>query len=78
MEMMPKQIDDFIPLIGVETSVLEAYKYTLKTANVNSIGSNHPIYYFSERLNVSATLMLRIQIYANAKFFQIFISDSIR
>lgn len=50
--MMPKQIDDFIPLISVETSILEAYKCILNNGKVNSIGSDHPIYYFSERLNV--------------------------
>lgn len=55
MEMEPKQIDDFIPLIDAETSTLEAYKCALKTAKINAIGSNHPIYYFSERLNVRVT-----------------------
>lgn len=50
IEMMPKNIDDFIPLLSVEKSILEAYKCTLKNSNL--IGSDHPIYYFSERLNV--------------------------
>lgn len=52
MEMMPKRIDDFIPLISVETNVLETYKCVLKTAKINSIGSDHPIYHFSQRLKV--------------------------
>lgn len=49
-EMQPKKIDDFIPLMRVDTSELKDYKTDLKS--YNSIGLNHPIYYFSEQLKV--------------------------
>lgn len=55
-EMQPKRIDDFIPLMKVETSELEDYKMGLES--YNSIGSNHPIYYFSEKLKVNFFLLI--------------------
>lgn len=58
MEMMPKQIDDFIPLLSVETSTLEAYKCSLEKCKEKAIGRDHPIYYFSEKLNVWKTFII--------------------
>lgn len=52
--MRPKQIEDFIPLMSVDADELREYKTNLERDN--SIGSDHPIYYFSERLNVSFVL----------------------
>lgn len=82
MEMKPKHIDDFIPLISVETSVLETYKCSLKTANIDTNSSNHPIYYFSERLNVrtpsSPHFHSKLKIVKKSHIQMILFSDSRR
>lgn len=49
--MEPINVADFIPLMNADTSELENYKYILE--EYNAIGSNHPIYHFSEKLEVS-------------------------
>lgn len=47
-QMDPINIDDFIPLLAIETDELQNYKCMFH----KSIGRDHPIYYFSEKLNV--------------------------
>ena len=56
--MDPKNIEDFIPLMIVDTAVLDEYKCSL--VDKFAIGSNHPIYYFSEKLEVSLALKIDI------------------
>lgn len=48
--MKPKNIEDFIPLMIADTISLEKYQFNLE--NCYAIESNHPIYYFSEKLEV--------------------------
>ncbi|XP_031621664.1 uncharacterized protein LOC116339767 [Contarinia nasturtii] len=54
-QMEPKNINDFIPLLSVPTSELNSYKCHLKTHN--TIAKNHPIYYFSEKLNMPVSVV---------------------
>lgn len=54
MEMQPKNVEDFIPLVSADATELDQYKSTLECHNV--LGVNHPIYYFSEQLKVSILL----------------------
>lgn len=49
-QMLPKKIEDFIPLMCADSFELSNYKTFLECHN--SIGLAHPIYYFSEQLNV--------------------------
>lgn len=49
--MAPKSIEHFIPLMSVDTLTLEKYKCSV--IKRNAISSEHPIYYFSEKLSVS-------------------------
>lgn len=47
--MDSKYIDDVLPLICVEKNELEKFKSIL---DVQELDSEHPIYYFSEKLKV--------------------------
>lgn len=49
--MKPKYIDDFFPLVEIETKALERYKRRI--INEGNTGENNHIYYFSEKLNVN-------------------------
>lgn len=53
-EMQPKHIEDFVPLMSVDTDELREYKTNLEKDK--SIGADHPIYYFSNSLNVNSIL----------------------
>lgn len=61
--MKPKNIEDFIPLMIVDTAELDEYKCDL--VDELAIGNNHPIYYFSEKLEVSLTLKIDFSLSAN-------------
>ncbi|XP_031619216.1 uncharacterized protein LOC116338226 [Contarinia nasturtii] len=52
-KMQPKNMNDFIPLMIVDISELQTYKCKLESEQF--IGNNHPIYYFSEKLNIPAS-----------------------
>lgn len=54
-QMEPSHIEHFIPLMRVEAADLENYK--CRIVENNAIGSAHPIYYFSTKLDVSRKRM---------------------
>ncbi|XP_055313465.1 uncharacterized protein LOC129574886 isoform X2 [Sitodiplosis mosellana] len=53
--MKPKNIEDFIPLMSVDTAVLDEYRCKLEKQF--TIGRDHPIYYFSEQLEIPANVV---------------------
>ncbi|XP_031636836.1 uncharacterized protein LOC116349497 isoform X2 [Contarinia nasturtii] len=52
-QMKPNNIADFIPLLIADAIVLEKYKRDL--VELNAIGNDHPIYYFSAKLEIPVT-----------------------
>ncbi|XP_031617296.1 uncharacterized protein LOC116337108 isoform X4 [Contarinia nasturtii] len=52
-QMKPNNIADFIPLLVADAIVLEKYKRDL--VELNAIGNDHPIYYFSAKLEIPVT-----------------------
>ncbi|XP_031640728.1 uncharacterized protein LOC116352346 [Contarinia nasturtii] len=52
-QMKPNNIADFIPLLIADAIVLENYKRDL--IKLQAIGNDHPIYYFSSKLEIPVT-----------------------
>jgi len=52
--MNPRSIEDFLPLVEVDTSELKAIRY-----NVNKRQSEHPIYVFSKKLKLQPNIVAK-------------------